>query len=46
MYSKARAHFVKFQTFKAENLVTKSKEGKISVSKNKKKETQFEMLKI
>ena len=44
--SKARAHFVKFQTFKAENLVTKkAKKARYQFQKTKKKETQFEMLK-
>ena len=44
--AKAKADIVKFQTFKAENLVTKNaKKAKYQKQKNLKTESQFEMLK-
>ena len=43
---KAKADIVKFQTFKAENLVTKNaKKANYQKQKNKRDESQFEMLK-
>lgn len=44
--SEAKADFIKFQTFKAESITTKlAKKANYQISKSKKNETQFQMLK-